>query len=89
MAWTPAQTKKIDGICDSVKAIEIAIVGDLKNDKPGLQDKVRDLNVAQSLNQKQHKYLFLLAGSGLVGIAWISFDGTISSLVKLVVKFFT
>ncbi len=86
MSWTPTEKKKIDGICDSVEAIEAAIVGDLKKDKPGLQDKVRDLNVANDANLKQHRYLFLMGGFTLVGIAWLSLDGSISTLIEYVLR---
>ena len=77
--------KKIDGMCKSIKSIEIAIVGDIEKDKPGLQDKVRDLKIANVVNRKQHVYLFFMAAGAISGVLWLSANGKISSLIEFII----
>ena len=79
MSWTAGERKTINELCVAVREIKAAIVGDLKSDKPGLQDRVRDL-------EKRHKYLFLLSGAALVGFVWFAANGSVESLVKLIVR---
>jgi len=78
MSWNSAEKKQINELSITVREIKTAIVGSLEGDKPGLQDRVRDL-------EKHHKYLFWLSGGALCGFVWLAADGGIVSLVKLVV----
>ena len=71
--------KKVDTLSISVKAIEIAIVGDLKKNKPGLQDRVRDI-------EKQLRLAFWLSGSVLVGIICLATCSSLETLVKIITK---
>ena len=78
MSWTPSEKKQINELFVCVREIKAAIVGDLKNDKPGLQDRVRDL-------EKRHRLLFYLSGGALCGFIWLAADGGVVSLVRLIV----
>ncbi len=69
--------KKVNGLCNSVEEIKTSLVGGLDG-KPGLQDRVRDL-------EKRHKYLFLISGVALLGMFWLSANGSISSLAKFII----
>lgn len=73
--------KKVDGLCKDVKEIRTSIIGGL-NGKPGLQDKIRDL-------EKRHKYLFLISGVALLGMFWLSANGSLSSLAKFIIGLIT
>lgn len=78
MTWTLAERKQINELSVTVGEIKAAIVGSLESDKPGLQDRVRDL-------ERYHRYLFWLTGGALCGFVWLAADGRIVSLIRLIV----
>ncbi len=78
MSWTKSERDQINHLSKCIQEIKVALVGDLQKDRPGLQDRVRDL-------EKRHKYLFLLSGITLFGFVWLAANGGVESLIKFVI----
>ncbi len=79
MSWTKSEREQIDNLSRCVYKIQAAIVGDLNSDKPGLQDRVRDI-------EKRHKYTFILAASALFGFVINMANGNIEKLIGWALK---
>lgn len=79
MPWTKLEKEQVNRLSLDVGEIRAVLVGNLKYDKPGLQDRVRDL-------EKRHKYTFALSAAALLGFVINMANGNVVKLIDWIVR---
>lgn len=90
MTWTKLEQETIKNLAKDIRSINIALIGDIKTQKSGMIDDLREVkkDISQikksiKLNKKQHIALFILSGVSFAFILYHLFgSGSINIFLQ-------